>query len=246
MSSVENRGKSDNAAREYLEHANKNFPSALGKQCIPDDPNLWEISNFEEFLSLRRSALSDELNEFLSGITEMDLAQGLTDIVDIISEGEHDALEFKSSLRWDTKENCLNKDLEKVILKTVAAFNNSYGEGCTLLIGVDDDGNILGLENDFSTLNGEDSDAFELHLRNLLNSEFGTEFTARNIRIRFYEVSEKLVCSIDIAKGLKPLFVKFTDKSGVKTEKFFVRSGNMSQPMTSPSEITEYTSKRFI
>lgn len=245
LASVENRGKSDQAAQEYLQRAVKKFPSALSRQCIPNDLTLWELANFEQFLAARRALLSKELNQFLSGITEMQTTESVIDITDIIADGEHDALEFKSSMRWDTNQNCLNKDLEKVILKTVAAFNNGYGEGGTLVIGVDDDGNILGLENDLSTLRGEDLDAFELHLRNLLNTEFGIEYTAVNVRIRFHEVSNQFVCSVEIAEGTKPLFVKMTGKSGVKSERFFVRSGNMSQPISNPSEIAEYTSKRF-
>ena len=37
----------------------------------------------------------------------------------------------------------MNKDLEQVIVKSVAAFAN--GQGGTLLIGVKDDGEVLGL-----------------------------------------------------------------------------------------------------
>ena len=37
-----------------------------------------------------------------------------------------------------------------MILKSIAAFSN--GEGGTLLIGVNDEGEILGLENDYTIL----------------------------------------------------------------------------------------------
>jgi len=245
LASVENRGKSDQAAAEYLENAAKNFPSALAKQCIPKEPKLWGIAEFETFLAVRRKLLSVELNQFLSNITEMQTEQAKVSIADMIAEGEHDGLEFKSSMRWDTKQNCLNKDLEKVILKTIAAFNNGYGEGGTLIIGVDDDGNILGLENDISTLKGDDADAYELHLRNLINSEFGIEYAASNVKIRFHEVESEMICSVDVSRGTAPLFVEITDKNGLKSEKFFVRSGNSSEPITNPSEISAYISKRF-
>jgi len=82
-------------------------------------------------------------------------------IEDLIEEGESDELEFKSSLRWDVCDGCVNKKLEEVIIKTVAAFTNS--DGGTLLIGVDDDGNVLGLENDYAALGNADKDKFELH-----------------------------------------------------------------------------------
>lgn len=69
---------------------------------------------------------------------------------ELIKQGENNYLEFKSSFRYDYVQNKVNKDLEYVIAKSVAAFSN--GRGGTLLIGLDDDGNVLGLENDILTL----------------------------------------------------------------------------------------------
>ena len=245
LSVVENRGKSDSAAKYYLGRAARDFPSSLRKQCIPEDRALWEIQNFEEFLEARRAVLARELNKFLTGITEMHTELGEVDIEDMIAEGEHDALEFKSSLRWDTNESKVNKGLEKVVLKTIAAFNNGYGHGGKLVIGVDDDRNVLGLENDYATLKGGDRDAFELHLHNLISSEFGIEHAAANVRISFTQVSGQDVCVVDTARGTKPLFVEMIDRSGTKEEKFFVRSGNASPPIANPSEISSYITQRF-
>lgn len=245
LASVENRGKSDQAAKKYLQKASENFPSALAKQCIPENPALWEMEAFESFLAARRTILANELNEFLSNITAMQPSKGVVSIADMISEGEHDGLEFKSSMRWDTKDNCLNKKLEKVVLKTIAAFNNGFGDGGTLIIGVDDDRNILGLENDLSTLKGDDADAYELHLRNLVNAEFGVEYAASNVKIRFHEVESQMVCSVTVARGIAPLFVTDVDKNGAKVERFYVRSGNSSEPINSPSEMSAYIAKRF-
>ena len=53
---------------------------------------------------------------------------------ELIAEGESDELEFKSTLRWDIHEGVINKKLEEVAIKTVAAFANS--QGGTLLIGI--------------------------------------------------------------------------------------------------------------
>lgn len=245
LTQVENRDKSDTAAKDYLIEAKKQFPSALKKQCIPEDESLWEMSHFEDFLSARRALLAKELNIFLDGITSMETKHGVVSIEDVITEGEHDGLEFKSSLRWDTKENKLNTDLEKVVLKTITAFNNGYGDGGKLILGVDNDQNIVGLENDYSTLKGNSRDAFELHLRNLITAEWGVDYSASSISVTFHDVGGQEVCMIDVSRGAKPLFVKTTEKSGAKVEKFYVRSGNSSAPMVNPSEISEYISKRF-
>ena len=110
---------------------------------------------------------------------------------------------------------------------------------------MDDERNVVGLENDYSTLKGNSRDAFELHLRALISTEWSIDYSSANISVKFYDVGGQDVCMIDIRKGSKPLFVKTTEKSGAKAEKFYARSGNSSPPVVSPSEITEYISKRF-
>ena len=42
--------------------------------------------------------------------------------------GESPTLEFKSSLRWDFREQQVNKALQRVIAKTAAGLMNSEGE----------------------------------------------------------------------------------------------------------------------
>ncbi len=204
------------------------------------------MDRYEDFLKARRKILTEKLNAFLEGITEIKLGVGLVDIEDIIAEDEHDGLEFKSSLRWDTEAHTVNKTLEASVLKTIAAFNNGWGDGGKLIIGVDNDQNILGLEGDYSTLKyGSDRDAFEIHLRNLINQVWGVEFASNNVTISFEQIGESEICIVDINRGTKPLFVEMKDKGGQKAEKFFVRSGNSSPPISNPSEISEFIQSRF-
>lgn len=159
LTQVANRTKSDKQADVYLASVQRKFPDALNLQSIPLNPDLWRIENYEAFLSARRKMLASELNEFLVGITETDEAVAPALIDDLIAEGESDELEFKSSLRWDYKQGTVNKKLEDVIMKSIAAFAN--GQGGTLLIGVDDFGTPLGLQHDLSTLTDGDRDTFE-------------------------------------------------------------------------------------
>ena len=84
--------------------------------------------------------LAKELNEFLSNITVTSEENVDTDLIELIKEGENGGVEFKTTMRYDMRENKVNKKLEEVILKTIAAFSNA--EGGTLVMGVDDDQNI--------------------------------------------------------------------------------------------------------
>lgn len=241
LTQVANRTKSNLLAEDYLAQVEERFPDALARQCIPVNPELWKLENFYKFLEARRKLLADELNVFLQSITETQATEVETAIEDIIAQGEGSELEFKSSLRWDLKETRVNPALESVILKSIAAFSN--GDGGTLIIGVNDEGEIIGLELDYVSLSGN-KDKFELHLRNLINKAFGKIFATGNIIIRFHACNGNEVCKIDIKRGEEPIFLEVTDKQGLKSKKFFVRSGNSSQELAI-DEASKYISSRF-
>ena len=242
LTQVGNRTKAAMDPAVYLAEVTKKFPKALELQCIPLGEELWQLSNYEQFLEVRRNLLASHLNAFLAKITVTEEGIAPATIEDLIGEGESDELEFKSTLRWDMKEGAVNKKLEEVILKTVAAFANS--QGGTLLIGVDDEGTILGLEHDYLSLDGGSRDKFELHCRNLLNQQFGIGAVTSKMQIVFHEVDEKDVCQIDVAPANEPLILKTKDKNGQPLEKFYVRSGNSSQEILL-SELNAYVKERF-
>ena len=243
LTRTENRAKSDTAASDYLSGVQEKFRDALRLQCIPEDTNLWHMERFEDFIEERRIILAEELNRFLSGITMSNLEEGVVEIDDLIAEGEHNGLEFKSTLRWDLNLSEVSKDRERDILKAISAFNN--GEGGTLIIGVDDDQNVLGLDLDYSTFDEGNKDDFELHLRTLINGTWGVEFATTNINIHFPRFGEYELCEIKVKRGMQPLYLEVQDRHGRKSEKFYVRSGNSSQPFENPSEIASYVAKRF-
>jgi hypothetical protein len=242
LTQVENRTKSDTHAADYLATVKAKFPKALELQCIPEDPELWKIENYEKFLEERRQMLAKHLNAFLEKITATGETVAPVSLEDMIAEGESDELEFKSTLRWDLKEGTVNKKLEDVIIKTVAAFANS--EGGSVLIGVDDDGKVLGLDPDYNSLTTADRDSFELHLRNLLRQQFGPAFTMSKISVKFHEIEGKEVCQLDVVPVKEPLIVTTKDKNGQTVEKFYARSGNSSQEIPL-SEVSAYVKERF-
>jgi len=164
-------------------------------------------------------------------------------VKELIAKGETEYVEFKSSIRWDYREEKVNKILEFVILKSIAAFANA--KGGILFIGVSDDLEILGLEKDFSTLKKQDADYFELHSRKLINNQYGIAFSNKNLLMGFHTFDEKTICSIQIKASGAPVFLKSKNKQGQEVEKFYVRSGNASQEIASLKEVNEYIKIRF-
>ncbi|MCH7974809.1 MAG: putative DNA binding domain-containing protein [Bacteroidetes bacterium] len=243
LTSTENRRKSAEVAEVYLREVKINFPNALKLQIIPEDPNLWKIENYELFLEERRKLLVKELNEFLNNITETSEGDDYMSYEEIVAAGEDEFHEFKATLRWDVRESRVNKSLEEVILKTIASFNNK--EGGMLIIGASDDGELIGLDDDYNCLKDGDKDKYELHLRNLFNEAYGKEYTANNLIINFPKLDDIEICVIEIAKGTNPLYTTITDSNGQKKEKFYIRSGNSSPELTNLSEITSYIKNHF-
>ncbi len=165
-------------------------------------------------------------------------------VKEILQEDENRYLEFKSSLRWDYRQEKTNPELEKVILKTLAAFGNT--DGGILLIGVDDDKNIIGLENDFNTLKKSTSDFYEIHLRNILHNLMGVKYVSKYIRTQFEKCENgNEICKIKVIAASEPLYLKYKNKNGQLEEKFYVRSGNSSQEIKSIAEINDYINSRF-
>ena len=164
-------------------------------------------------------------------------------VSEILKEDENRYLEFKSSLRWDYRQEKVNPELEKVIMKTIAAFGNT--DGGMLLIGVDDDKNILGLEKDFQTLKKTDQDYYEVHLRNILHKLMGVKYVSKYIRTEFEKVDDKVICKVKVISAKEPVYLKYNNKNGQQEEKFYVRSGNSSHEIKSIAEINDYINSKF-
>ena len=161
-------------------------------------------------------------------------------IAALIAAGESSTVEFKSSVRWDTRENRPNEPLKYSVIKTVAAFLNSNGG--TLLVGVDDERKPVGLKGDYSQFKKSDSrDAFENWLTTQFIEQFGKP-ASRLYSISFHEVEGQDVCRIEVQPSPSPCFVD--EKSG-KPAQLFIRTGNASRPLD-PREIIEYSRHRWL
>lgn len=163
-------------------------------------------------------------------------------LLTLLKEDEGRYLEFKSSLRWDYRQAIVNADLENVVLKTIGAFGNS--DGGTLLIGVDDDKNIIGLDKDYTSLKKYGADFYEIYLRNMLHKHMGVKYVTENLRISFHKFDNKEICKVEVFKANEPLYLSLT-KKGVVSEKFYVRSGNSSNELKSLKDINDYIFNRF-
>jgi hypothetical protein len=155
---------------------------------------------------------------------------------ELIRAGESQHVEFKASLMWDYRQERVNKDLYLPVMKNAVAFMNTGGG--FVVIGVDDDGRVLGLDPDFQSLRKKDRDGFENTFSNAFNQMIGVEFR-QFVDVVFPEIEEEIICLLRIRPSDTPVFLIYKGE-----ESFYIRAGNASQPL-SISQAARYISRRY-
>jgi hypothetical protein len=148
-----------------------------------------------------------------------------------IALGESATLEFKSTVRMNLKSGKPGKEIELAWLKAVVAFLNTAGG--TVLIGVGDNGDLVGIGAD----GFENDDKCLLHLKNLFSRHIGAEFS-RHISFKLLTVCEKTVVVIECERAKEPVFLVNGDD-----EEFYVRTGPSSVRLP-PSKLLKYLTTR--
>ena len=186
-------------------------------------------------LSITGAALYSAMHRRSERIEQLSAALG-DDLRALIARGESVSLEFKSSFRWDLKENKLNRTLEFVVLKTLAGYMN--GNGGTLLIGVADDGSVTGLERDYTTLKKPDRDGFEQVLMTAIATKLGGD-ACHAVQMVFNSLENRDVCRVMVAPAHRPVYVRDGD-----SPKLYVRTGVSTRELN-VQEAINYTSARW-
>jgi hypothetical protein len=192
------------------------------------------LAGYQYLLKGENNLVGRLLERFFSTnlIKQSKLKTSLADTLAIIKSGENDSLEFKSTLRINLHTGKKDKKIERASLKTVCAFLNSSGG--ILLIGVEDNENILGIKADQFANN----DKFQLHFSNLFKQQIGEQFSSL-IQTEIIEIEDKFIYRIDCFRSQSPVFLNDNGQ-----EEFFIRLGAATQELQG-SKLIEYIKKNF-
>ena len=149
-----------------------------------------------------------------------------------LSGGETEGVEFKSTLRTNLHAKQPDEKMHLAVLKTLAAFLNAGGG--TLLIGVADDGSVVGVAAD----GFQSEDKMSLHLVNLVRDRIGALFLPY-LHPKFVDEDGGRVLTVRCERGPKPAFV--TDGGA---QRFYVRGANATVELSGQA-IVDYTAQRF-
>jgi hypothetical protein len=141
------------------------------------------------------------------------------EVMNWIKGGENRSVEFKSTIRMNLHSKKPGKEIELAWLKGVAGFLNT--DGGILLLGVNDAGEVIGLEQDVF----ENEDKCRLHFKNLIANHLGADLS-RYIRFILVSLQEKTVGVVMCARSEQPVFLKDGNK-----EHFYIRNGPSSDEL---------------
>lgn len=173
-------------------------------ECEIEDPGDLTISEFK-FL---KTSLVD-----WSGYEKK---KNYNDIIELlINSGEGETIEFKTCFLYNSKYRNEDNNIKYTICKTIAGFANRNGG--IVLIGINDNGQVIGLEETDLLLYNKDK------LKNKLDSQINynlPKFIWNLLKIRYNEIDNRTILIIEVKASLKPVLI--TNKDNQK--EFYIRT----------------------
>ena len=153
--------------------------------------------------------LKDKLSPQLFSFIEPPENSENEKIFQLIQAGENDEVEFKESAYLNRHTGKEDKKLRLKISEEIAAFMNTHPEG-TLLIGVTDSGEVIGIEREYKTANPQKGnwDGYKLALSDTLEQNMEKGNIHDFYTISQCSISGKNICCIRTRKVDSPVLVK--------------------------------------
>lgn len=150
-----------------------------------------QIASRVEYLYFHQ--VGDETYDEWRARLEAEKGTEVEDVRNLAKAGESDTVEFKSSVIWDVMQNKHSLVMRDEVLKEICAFLNA--DGGTILCGVGDNGEFLGLDRDIK--HASNPDKLGLVITNALG-DLLTPHPAELVKLKFIEVDQKTILKIDV------------------------------------------------
>ena len=197
-------------------------------------PLHWEQMPYDEFLKTRRVLMAQAIRDGYQLLKSGPVVDEPTtfDLTPTVAAGEADRVEFKATLRTNLHTGDKDARMENAVIKTIAGFLNTHGG--TLIIGVADNGDPVGIDADGFA----NEDRMSLHLTNLVNARIG-EAAWSAIHANFDDHDGTRVLVVRCEKARQPAYVT---EGHQKT--FYIRTGAATAALPTDG-IVEYVKGRF-
>lgn len=157
---------------------------------------------------------------------------------EILAGEESGCLEYKASAYYNYRTAPVPEDVlfRQSVLKTVAGFLNA--KGGRLVIGIDDDGNILGIQPDLE-LKEWDGDRYVNTMSQRIGSDLGMDAAAMTT-ITLEIFPQGTVCNVEVLPSPNPVFLKAPNNQFA----FYVRVNNTTQELRG-NDLANYVKRRW-
>ncbi len=159
-------------------------------------------------------------------------------IDELLGAGESRAVEFKSTGRENLHTRRKDGEIEWALIKTIAGFSNA--DGGTVLVGVDDKGEPIGIERDYRYLKRSGTDGWGLWLTGLVRERLGA-YVAAKLEISYGDVGGATVARIDVDASSQAVYAKDGRK---RRDVFYVRQGPSTGELRG-SDLQAYVADHF-
>jgi len=156
--------------------------------------------------------------------------------VDLLGEMETERVEFKSSAYYSYRPSVPEKVITESVLKTVAGFLNAGGG--TLLVGISDNGEILGVQPDLDMKN-LDGDRYVNSLTTAIERSLGS-LASTMAKIRLESVDGFQVAVVHVPPSPEPIYAKVSKRNPA----FFVRVNNSTRILDG-ADLVGYVNQRW-
>ena len=212
-------------------------PAALRR----DEFGLYFNKRFESLLGHVERAMGKPVNR-RPGRDESPFAQREIDIESevrsLIRGGESGVVEFKSTARSNLHSKRSDEAITWAVVKTIAAFMNT--DGGTLLIGVNDQGDPVGIELDYQYVKGADRDGWELWMTTAIKNALGP-VSATDLPVSYCTIEGRTVARIEVRRGIQPTFAS---RKGKARKALYARLNNATEELSGPA-LLDYQRKRW-
>ncbi len=172
------------------------------------------------------------------GIITSEVVAVQSSLKEILGAEESERLEYKSSAYYSYENPDVPQNVIFLasVLKPVAGFLN--GKGGTLAIGVNDDGQAIGVENDLEAKSW-DVDKYVNSITNAIISELGA-VAGTMTKISIEDFEGRKICLCEIQRSPDPVYLRTPKNS----RSFYVRVNNSTRELSGP-DLVSYIRKRW-
>jgi hypothetical protein len=202
-------------------------------------PDGWHEMAYDAFLTARRPLLAEVVKAGYERLKDGADGDEIVPVDQLVGGGETQTVEFKSAARFNQHTGERDPKIELSIVKTIAGFANA--KGGTLVIGVNDDGDPVGLDHDLALMKKPDFDRYQLWLTDFLENTVGKP-AAASIDVSFPALNGHHVCRVDVRPAVSPVFVN--PPGGQTGADFYARTGNSTRQFTA-AELLDYQKTRW-